>query len=124
MSDIVDRILKRREEEQQIKCPYCETIQPNDDYQYPVTYWGDEGAIDYECSECEKKFWVEEYVERSYTVGKYLDKLGCVTDEESKGDNATSEKDTTQSPSIQRQTIGHAKQGDCPQARHFRLSCL
>jgi len=81
MSDIIERILERRKEEQQIKCPYCETIQPNDDYQYPVTYHGDDGPIEWECAECEKKFYVEEYVERSYSVGKYLDKIGFVRNE-------------------------------------------
>ena len=80
MTDIIERILKRRKEEQQIKCPYCETIQSNDDNQYPITFWGDEGVMEWECSECEKKFWVKEYVERSYTVGKHLDKLGYIAD--------------------------------------------
>jgi DNA-directed RNA polymerase subunit RPC12/RpoP len=83
MSDIIERIIKRREEEQQIRCPYCSTIQPKDDNQYPVTYWGEDDVVEYECSECEKKFLVDEIVERSYMVGRYYDKWGQVTDEES-----------------------------------------
>jgi hypothetical protein len=37
----IEEILKRRKEEQEIKCPHCGAIQPNDNYQYPVTYWND-----------------------------------------------------------------------------------
>jgi C4-type Zn-finger protein len=77
----VEQILKQREEAQEIKCPHCGTIQPNDDYQYPVTYFGDDVAFEMACVECEKKFWVDEYVERTYTVGKTIDRNGYIIEE-------------------------------------------
>lgn len=81
MTTLIDQILKQRKEEEEIKCPYCATIQPNDDCQYPVTYWGDGGSVEIECVECKKKFWVSEYVERTYTVGKALDRNGYIIEE-------------------------------------------
>jgi DNA-directed RNA polymerase subunit RPC12/RpoP len=77
----IDRMLEQRKEAEEIKCPYCEAIQPNEDCQYPTTYWGDDGAVELECVECEKKFWVEELVERTYNVGKALDCNGCIVEE-------------------------------------------
>lgn len=82
MNDYIERILQVYRDGMQIKCPHCGTIQPNDDYQYPVSYWGEDGPIEWTCTECEKKFWVEEYVSRSYTVGKTLDTSGYIVEEQ------------------------------------------
>ena len=83
MSDLIDRILKTHKADQQIKCPYCEKIQSNDDYQYPITYWGDDGVVEWECDndDCGKKFFVDELVDRTYLVGKKLDSTGYVIEE-------------------------------------------
>ena len=78
---LIDRIFEQRKEAEEIKCPHCHTIQPNDDWQYPVTYWGDDENVEMECVECEKKFWVDEYVERTYTVGKAIDRNGYIIEE-------------------------------------------
>lgn len=81
MSDLIERILQQRKEAEQIKCPHCGTIQSNDDYSYPVSYWGEEGPAEIECVECEKKFWVKELVERTYSVGKAIDKYNQIIEE-------------------------------------------
>lgn len=84
MSGIIERMLKAHEAEQQIKCHHCGKIQSNDDYQYPVTYWGGGDAIEWECDDelCEKKFFVDEMVDRTYLIGKKLDSTGYVVEED------------------------------------------
>jgi DNA-directed RNA polymerase subunit RPC12/RpoP len=77
----IDCILEQKKESEQVKCPHCGAIQPNDDFQYPVSYWGEEGPVEIECVECEKKFWVEESVERTYIVGKAIDKYHQMIEE-------------------------------------------
>jgi len=55
----------------EIRCPYCRHIQDNDDYAYPVSYWGSEcGPTEYECDFCKKIFYVTEIVDRTYEVSK------------------------------------------------------
>ena len=81
MEFLIEEMLKKRQEEQEIKCPHCDTIQPNDDYQYPVSYYGEEGTVEMECPECEKKFWVKECVRRIYIVGKAIDYNGFIIEE-------------------------------------------
>jgi len=78
MIDFIESLLKRRKEEGEIRCPYCGAIQPNDDYQYPITYWGDDGVVEWKCVECEKQFFVEERVERTYIVGRTIDCNGYI----------------------------------------------
>jgi hypothetical protein len=77
----LDRLLELRKEAEEIKCPFCGAIQPSDDCQYPVTYWGEDGPVEKECGECEERFFVEEMVERTYTVGKTIDRNGCIVEE-------------------------------------------
>lgn len=80
--DCFDCITKRidsKKEKEKITCPYCGTLQQNDDNQYPVTYWGEDSAEEYECSDCGKKFWVREWVDRYYEVGTKLDESGYPT---------------------------------------------
>ncbi len=69
MNEFEERIMKLIEEKQKkesIICPHCHAIQDNDDNQYPVTYWGEDGEQDYECNDCEKTFLVTENVSRVY----------------------------------------------------------
>jgi hypothetical protein len=35
-----------------------------------VTYWGDGGPHEYECQDCERVFFVREYVIRNFEAGK------------------------------------------------------
>ncbi len=53
----------------EIICPYCRKVfdDPEDRIGF-VTYWGEEGPQDYDCSSCDNKFKVEENVSRSYTI--------------------------------------------------------
>lgn len=64
------RFEKRYEEEREIRCPYCESVQENDDYQFPVTYHGEPSITEFECQECENTFFVKEHVSRTYDTGK------------------------------------------------------
>ena len=67
---------KKCQREREIRCPHCDTLQENDDGQYPVTYWGDDSYTEMVCQECEEKFWVKENVTRTYDVAKTYDELG------------------------------------------------
>ena len=71
----IKKLLTDAEEKRQIKCPYCLELQANDDNQYPVTYWGDDGHHKMECDKCESTFWVKEDVERTYRVAKTEEEL-------------------------------------------------
>ena len=54
-----------------IICPHCNKLVENDDYIYPVSYWGSENGFgDFDCPHCEKTFQVEEVVDRYYIVKK------------------------------------------------------
>lgn len=63
--DYIERILERMEKDQTIFCPYCKEAQDNDDYQYPVSYHGDEDQM-MSCQHCDKDFIVHEVVNRRY----------------------------------------------------------
>ena len=61
---------KNYEEEHSLKCPYC-----GEDYTHDsefkedlITYHGEDGFIKKECQQCEKVFYVEESVDRTWTV--------------------------------------------------------
>ena len=56
--------------ENEIICPHCEKLLENDDYIYPVSYWGEECFVDFDCPHCEKTFAVKEVVDRYYIVEK------------------------------------------------------
>jgi len=72
----VEQMLGEMRKEREIACPHCGTTQSNDDYQYPVTYWGDDSYHEMECEECNRKFWVKEDVRRTYRVAKTYEELG------------------------------------------------
>jgi len=66
----MEKLMEEREIRESIICPYCSSKQDNDDNQYPVTYWGDEGDVDYDCLNCEKTFLVTEKVTREYETSE------------------------------------------------------
>lgn len=73
----LERELDRMRREEEIRCPFCDTLQTTDDNNYPVTYHGDgdESCKEMTCDECEQKFWVQEYVTRTYKVTKTYEEL-------------------------------------------------
>lgn len=79
METDIEEKMKRMEEqyekERQIICPYCDTIQSNDDLDYPVTYHGEPSISEFYCQECEKTFFVREFVSRTYESAKTNDEL-------------------------------------------------
>ncbi len=77
-AECITRSIKSKHEKEKIVCPHCGSLQSNDDYQYPVTVWGEDPAKEYECDDCQNKFWVKENVERYYDVGKEIDEHGDV----------------------------------------------
>lgn len=56
--------------EREIHCPFCDYCQSKDDGNYPVTYWAEDGPEEMECESCQKTFFVEERVVRTYATGK------------------------------------------------------
>ena len=55
---------------EEIPCPHCNVIDPDYWETYPITYWGEDGAKEVICSSCDKFFFVDENVRRSYMVTK------------------------------------------------------
>jgi transposase-like protein len=49
------------------KCPYCGREHTEaEDWEYVVTYWGEDGPLRYTCTGCELDFSVEEIVTRRW----------------------------------------------------------
>jgi DNA-directed RNA polymerase subunit RPC12/RpoP len=63
---------QEREEEQSIRCPFCNEKQSNDDGAFPVTVWGGNEATEFNCQYCDKTFFVKEIVDRRFEVAKEL----------------------------------------------------
>lgn len=55
---------KRRD----IFCPYCQHRQDEEIKYHYVTYWGEDGEKSCSCESCDKRFMVEEQVEREFTT--------------------------------------------------------
>lgn len=70
LSPETEALLARMKAEEEIRCPYCNHLQPTDDSNYPVTYWAEDGVTEMDCEDCNKTFYVEERVRRTYGVGK------------------------------------------------------
>jgi len=68
----IEKMRKQFEEERQIRCPFCQSLQTTDDGNYPMTYHGswDSGVTEMDCYDCEKTFWIFEQVSRTYKVGR------------------------------------------------------
>lgn len=73
---IMERIEKQMKEEKEIRCPHCGKVQNDYDCSYLVSYWGEDGPYEVECSDCEQTFYVIERVRRSYEEGKSIDEWG------------------------------------------------
>jgi redox-regulated HSP33 family molecular chaperone len=69
-----DQYIRDWRERQKIKCPYC-----NHEYDFTsedmgmVTYWGEDGPQELTCDNCDKGFFADEHVDRTFTVGKTYD---------------------------------------------------
>jgi hypothetical protein len=63
---------KNFEEEHSLKCPYCGKDYAHDSEfkEDLITYHGEEGPVKKECGQCEKIFYVEECVDRTWEVKK------------------------------------------------------
>lgn len=67
--ETLKQIEERLRKEEEIRCPHCEELQPNDDMQYPISYHSSEdGPEEWTCVFCDKIFFVKENVRRSYEV--------------------------------------------------------
>ena len=73
--DFGDNFQLRWEIDRNIFCPHCGVRQPNDDFQYPVNYHSPDEAHEEECCDCEKVFFVQEHVERTYKSAKTAEEL-------------------------------------------------
>lgn len=71
---VVDAMVERRRNEQEIHCPHCGAKYDftSDDVGM-VTYWGEDGPQELDCGSCEKTFFANESVYRTFTVGKTWD---------------------------------------------------
>ena len=65
---------KSWDEEHSIKCPYCGEDYTNDSEfkEDLVTYHAEEPPQEKECGNCEKKFYVQEVVDRTWEVGTVI----------------------------------------------------
>lgn len=70
---VSEDFLKRFAEEQantvndrEIICPYCKTEQSQDEKYGHISYHGEDSKRKIQCEECDKEFWVEEFVSRTF----------------------------------------------------------
>lgn len=65
------------EKNESIICPYCGFVHKYEDdpelFYGLVTYYGEEEPQEFECSECEATFIVEEHVQRTFETKKLED---------------------------------------------------
>jgi len=88
----LNRIMAEAKEAQTIRCPWCkEPFEEGEDYYDYISYHGEEGPQETECSHCGKGFFVEERVIREYTCGNKLDGCGFVM--EGIQDNESTDQD-------------------------------
>ncbi len=76
MTELLERIERRFEEERKledIRCPYCGSVQDDETRSSHVTYWGEDEAKEVECDDCERKFMVKEEVTRHFPTKKMED---------------------------------------------------
>jgi hypothetical protein len=68
---------KKFKESHEVTCPHCgrdytrdsEFLSDNE----LITYHGEEGPVKVECTSCDKEFYIDEVVDRTYNVGIELD---------------------------------------------------
>ena len=66
---------KQYKKEREVTCPHCEHVCDNDDGFYPVSYWAEDGPEERDCPSCEKTFFVEEHVARTWSTAKTAKEL-------------------------------------------------
>ena len=56
----------------EIECPHCnkELGIEGDDLADLITYWGENGSIEWKCNGCDEEFVIKEEVSRSWKVAK------------------------------------------------------
>lgn len=74
-----EKMHKDQEEAETIRCPVCkEAYEPGEDYHEFVSYYGEAGAEDAECTHCGAEFFVKETVVRTYECGMVTSVWGDV----------------------------------------------
>jgi uncharacterized protein with PIN domain len=78
--NIVEEMAKWKEQqarERAAVCPYCNHVHsmdsPTSDMEsFPITYWGegDKSVVEFTCEECERDFWVQEQLTRTFKSTK------------------------------------------------------
>lgn len=70
-------MIKDFDDYNEIECPHCETNLGLESFDLRglVTYWGEDGAVELECDNCEKTFFVEEHVRRYWGVAKTKEEI-------------------------------------------------
>jgi DNA-directed RNA polymerase subunit RPC12/RpoP len=68
MSDL-DKFMQRYKEARQIKCPHCaDVIEDGEDMCSFISVHGEESDEETECSNCERKYYIKEHVDRTWDV--------------------------------------------------------
>ena len=61
----IERRLQQMQRDSEIHCPFCDALYEDEDNRH-ITYHGDGPAKAAECETCEREFFVEETVVRTY----------------------------------------------------------
>lgn len=70
INDKWDKIFEQMRKDEEIDCPYCGYIHEGEDTYDHITYHGEDPAKEMDCSNCDKPFWVQETVRRTYECTK------------------------------------------------------
>jgi hypothetical protein len=65
----LDDRLTQWQRESEVRCPHCDHLAPQDEGQFR-SMWAEDGPEETTCEHCEKTFWVQEYVRRTYATAK------------------------------------------------------
>ncbi len=78
----IEKFRETYEEEHSCTCPHCGYDMNNEpeDMQDLVTYWGEEGKLKQECNSCDGEFFVEEHVDRTWSVHLVESYMCCESD--------------------------------------------
>lgn len=69
----IEAMLEQLHRETQIFCPYCDKEYVPDYCDGDgdlVSYWAEDGPVEKYCCNCEKTFYVQESIRRTYTTSK------------------------------------------------------
>ena len=75
MSDILDRIMEQQRQAETITCPHCNKVYETDFCDgdgHLISFWGEDEPGEVYClnEDCERSFFVREWVTRTFTSGK------------------------------------------------------